>query len=65
MNVGNPSGSLGLIALRFDALRPLVRHLVQKVARVVRTGGLRKLLFARSNYRLDRLLDAVGSVEPD
>lgn len=49
---------------RVHGLRPLIRHLVQTVARVVRTGQRLRLLFAQSNCRLDCSQHAAGRLEP-
>ena len=49
---------------RRHGLRPLIRHFVCTVGRVVRSGRRQKLLLGRGNLRLDWLLHAAGQLEP-
>lgn len=51
-------------AAREHGLRPLIRHLVRSVGRLVRSGRRQRLLFGRGNYRLDWLVYAAGRLEP-
>ena len=44
---------------RRHGLRPLIRHFVRAVARLVRAAGRHRLLFAKSNFRLDWTYAAV------
>lgn len=51
-------------AARRHGLRPLIRHLVRSVGRLLRSGRRQRLLFGRGNYRLDWLVYAAGRLEP-
>ena len=48
---------------RRNGLRPLIRHFVRTVARLVRAAGRHRLLFAKSNFRLDWIYAAAGQLE--
>ena len=50
-------------AARRHGLRPLIRHLIRTVARLVHTGRRWCLDFAESNFRLDWLLYAAWQLE--
>ena len=50
-------------AARRHRLRPLIRHLVRTVARLVRSGRRWRLDFARTNFRLDWLYHAAVQLE--
>lgn len=50
-------------AARRHGLRPLIRHLVRTVARLVRSGRRWRLDFARTNFRLDWLYHAAVQLE--
>ncbi len=48
---------------RRHGLRPLIRHFVRTVAQLVRAAGRHRLLFAKSNFRLDWLYAAAVQLE--
>lgn len=48
---------------RKHGLRPLVRHFVRTVARLVRAAGRHRLLFAKTNLRLDWIYAAAVRLE--
>ena len=48
---------------RRHGLRPLIRHFIRTVAQLVRAAGRHRLLFAKSNFRLDWLYAAAVQLE--